>query len=407
MPASRRNRYSKSLQGLNAVGIISPALAYTAQTTFAGFVGTSVTPALNGTVAVINDTTKAVVTTPLTAGTKFFLAQLVDGSVKKTPVMTFGAPDTIINKKVYVAPVKQVTTIGWNGTSGSLNLTAPVAPATKTAVLSARDTSPSNQPFPVQEGRAFIKNPTATLFDMTAAIVSEFLNAVDYQGNSDINFVNAEVRTNGTNTAIATVTATFTEGSAIVSYSGAHTLAVGEIIEYTAANTSYKVVEVLSTTLARLDRPYAGTSVTTAGGGTGKKTVITATGIILTAFVEDTTFVISLGQDLANATVTQTTPWKQGSGAAWQVAAMEEETQVMGGFTTGNYPFVQDYGKPTSFVINPETSALQYVTWFLKYRTVTDSMAYVNEPAAFFAYALLACPDAGGPLTTLNTVLGT
>lgn len=406
MATSRRNRYSKSLEGLNAIGIVSPALAYTAQTTYAGFVGSAVTPALNGTIAIVNATTNAVLTTLLTAGTRFFVAQIVDGNIKKTPVMTFGA-DTTIRKVVYVAPVKQKVNIGWNGSAGSLNLTAPSAGQTRTAVLSVRDTSPANQPFPVQEGRAVIKNTAATLFDMTAAIVSEFLNAVDYQGNSDINFVNAEVLTNGTATAIATVTATVITGSSTVTFSGAHTLAVGEILQFTATGKSYKIVAVPSSTVAVMDRPYAGDSFTTAGGGTSKKTVITATGIELTAFVEDTTFVVSVQQDLAFATIVNTTPWVQGSGAPWQVSAMEDQTQVFDGFTTGNYPWVQDFGKPTSFVASPETSAVQFTTYYMKAKNSTDSMAYPNEQVSVFGYTILAVPNAGGPQATVDTVFGT
>jgi len=405
MATSRRNRYGRSLNGLNAIGFFSPVTAYTAATTYTEFVSLSALAANNGKMAIINDTTKAVLTSALTSGTRFFIAQVVDGDIKKSPVMTFST-GTVIRKTVYNAPVLQETRVGYNGSTGTLGVAAPAAGQTNTYTISARDTSPASQPFPIQEGTAVVKSTTATIYDITASLVSDFLNVPDYEKSSDINFVNAEIITNGTATAIATVTATVIQGSATVTYSGAHTLVVGDLLEFTATGKTYKVVQVISSTVAVLDRPYAGTSFTTAAGGTAKKTVVTATGIAFTAFVEDTNFVLSKNSSLSGALVTFTTPWKQGSGAAWQASLMEEETHVFSGFTTGNYPFVQDMGKPTSFVLNPETSAVQYTMYFIKYTNTTDSMAYFNQPTSAFGYLIMGIPNSGGPQATIDTVLG-
>jgi hypothetical protein len=409
MAASRRNRYYKNLSGLNAQGFFSPASTnYTSATTLAGFVnGVGAGTITNGTIAIINATTNAVITGALSAGTKFFIAQALDGSVKKSTIMTFGGSDLEIKKTAYTAPVLQQTIIGYNGTSGVIGTIIPTAGNTKTLALSIRDTSPATQPFPVQAGSVTVKNSAATEFDAVAALVSDLMNVGDFEANSDGNFARVEIITNGTPTAIATVTATCLEGSDVVTYSGAHTLVVGDILNITlnGVTRAYKAAEILSSTVVRLDRPFAGTSGTTAGGGTAKVATITELGIVITAYVQDTCFVVSKGNDLVDATVTNVTAWKLGSGAAWQVSALEAETQVMSGYTTGNEAFAADYGKPTSFV--SETEATTFDLWFLKYKNTTPSMAYMNQNTEHVGYVVIAAPSSGTTAADeLVTILG-
>jgi hypothetical protein len=409
MATSRRNRYSKSLEGLNAIGIISPAVAYTNQTTFAAFVASAADSANNGKVAIIDASTNNVKTTALSAGDKFFIAQAVDGNIKKTPTMVFGtANNTNIKKTAYAAPTKQVVSVGYNGTAGTSGIAAPSAGSSKTYVLSVRDTSPSTQPFPVQEGRVKVTNSSASIYDIAAQLITDLQNLKDYYNSADINFVEAKLLLVGTDTQIATVTGTFTKGSVNVTYSGSHTLAVGEIVSIGNAGTSqvYKVVAVPSATTVVLDRPFVGDTVTTGAGGTYKVTVPTEVGIVISAIVEDTTFVVTLQENLSSATVTNTTAWRQGSGAPWQVALLEEQTAVMDGDTVQNAQWPKDYGQPTRFVVDPETSALQYTQYFISAYNKTASMAYPNEIASSRSYVIIACPNSGGPDTTISTVLG-
>lgn len=409
MAVSRRNRYFKSLSGLNAQGFFSPAVEYATSTTFADFVrGVGTGTISSGTIAVINAATQAVQAGALVAGTKYFIAQAVDGDVKKSVTFVAGTGNIEVRKTAYSAPVKQRTIIGYNGTSGVMGTIIPAAGAKTNLTLSIRDTSPGSQPFPVQEGTTQISNSAATEFDAVASLVANLSNVPDYERNSDVNLVRVEMLSNGTKTAIATVTATVQEGSPQVTYSGAHTLAVGDILQITlnGLDTVYKVVSVPSTTVAVLDRPFAGASGTTAAAGTAKVTVPTEYGIVLTAFVEDTAFVVTKNDDLVNATVTEATTWKQGSGAAWQVAAMESECQVFAGYTTGNEAFTEDYGKPASFV-SPE-SGLIYNLWFIKYNNSTASMAYPNENTHHIGYIILAAPTTGAtPSNELDLILGT
>lgn len=407
--ASLRNRYSKSLEGLNAIGFVSPAVDYaTLFTTFAAFVAASGVAANQGAIGVFRPdlATTPIQTAALAAGNEFFIAQIVDGQIKKTPTMVFGkANDTRVKHTPYNAPVKQNITIGWNGTTGTIDMTAPLAGETKTYVLSARDTSPSTQPFPVQEGRIVVKNPSATLLDMVFALVYDFTNAPDYERNSDISFVRVNVIHDAPGAAIAAVTATLNNGSATVVFSGAHTLVVGDIIEVLANGFSYKIVAVPSTTVAVLDRVYSGPTLVTAAGGVNKMSgpAVNA-GIVLEAYVEDTTFVVSLGQDMQGATINNITPWKQGAGAPWQVAAMEDQTQVMDGYTTLNAAFTQDYGAPTKFAA-ADGSAVTYNQIYIQAYNKTASMGYPNEQVKTQSNVILASPVAGAtPDTELITI---
>ena len=405
---SLRNRYAKSLEGLNAIGFVSPAVVYTAQTTYAGFVGSAATAANNGTLAIINADTMAVRTTALAAGDRFFVAQIVDGNIKKTPIMVFGtANGTTVKKTAYNAPVKQVISIGFNGTAGTSGIAAPSAGNKKNYVLSARDTSPSTQPFPVQEGRVVVDNASATIYDIAAALITDLQNLNDNYKNADVNFIEAQLLLVGTDTQIATVTATFTKDSKLVTFSGASTCSVGDIISVGNAATSqvYKVAALSGANAVILDRPFVGTTTTTGAGGVYKVTVPTEVGIILTAIVEDTTFVVTLQEDLANATVTNTTAWKQGAGAAFQVIAMEEQTQVMDGLTTNNAQWPEDYGKPTKFAA-ADGSGVTYNQYFISAYNKTASMAYPNEIASSASYCIIACPIGGStPDATVSTVL--
>lgn len=413
MAASRRNRYSRSTTGLNAIGFFAPALAYYAGANYSAFVTASATAANNGQMGIFNFPALTTRSTALGAGDRFFIAQIVDGDVKKSPVMSYDstalsftnpAPNANVQvrKTVYSAPVLQSIALGFNGTSGDLGIpiTAPTTPITYS--FSVRDTSPSTQPFPVQSGQ-ILSRIAAAKTETAFALASDFVNALDLERSSDIPFCSCDVRTNGTNTGIATVTATFINGSPVVTYSGTSTLAVGEIIEVAATTFSYKVISLVSSTVAILDRPYQGVSFTTAASGTGKKTVVTAVGLYITAIVEDTTFVVASTGIPLTIPPTVITAWRQGSGASWQMLDMERDTAVMSGYTNANAPFIEDLGKPTFFVI--ENSAAQFTSYFIRFRNTTESMAYANEVASSFGYVIIGAINSGGPDATISTVL--
>ena len=115
-------------------------------------------------------------------------------------------------------------------------------------------------------------------------------------------------------------------------------------------------------------------------------------GLLITAVAEDVVFSVGASEDLAAADISMLTEWKQGSGAPWQVASMEKETQVFAGETTQNIAFREDFGRPNSFVdpaADPTAVVNQYSLWFIKYRKGTPSMAYYHEYVDNFGYIIL------------------
>lgn len=428
MAASRRNRYSRSTTGLNAIGFFASQVAYTAAATYSAFVTSAATVANNGQMGVFQYPALTLQSggSNLSAGDRFFIAQIVDGDIKKTPILTYdslaisyasNSPTSAVasftvRKTAYSAPVLQSVTLGYNGTSGDLGMTAGTVAAPLTYSVSARDTSPSTQPFPVQSGTIKSTVSSASKLEMASALASDFSNAVDYEKSSDIMFCTCDLRTNGTVTNLGTRTATVVNGSTLVTFDAAHGLvaSTAAYIQFVATGFFYKVVAIPSTTTMTLDRPYQGASFTTAAGGTSFITVAnlataTLVGLNFTSIVEDTTFVLSYSSLPITIPPTVVTAWKQGSGAPWQVADMEKDTQVLSGFTNANAPFVQDMGQPTLFVTSPETSAAQYTTYFCRFRNSTESMAYANETAASYGYIIIACPNGTSPDTQISKIL--
>lgn len=407
MAKSLRNRYSKSLFGTNHQGYHSKSVAYATAANLGAFALTGT----EGQIGIFMTATGLLKSDALTAGDKFVIAQIKDGELRKTPELTYGSGNLAITKTDYEAPVKQITHIGYNGTSGSLNI--PTIAAGQEYVVTARDTTPGTQPFPVMEGRAVVSNASGVdEYDIVFKIVADLLNLYDFENNADNAFIVPEIICDTAQAAIGTATLATTNGSRLLTYSAAHSLAVGDYVRI--RTVVYQVVSVPSTTTVILDRDYTGTTEATLATGTtavthGKLTYVSGTtelGIRLTSVTEDTNFVASAGEDLAGATVTASTAWKQGSGAAWQVSAIEDESIVFDGFTTGNYPFVEDFGKPTKFV--DPTSSTTYNLWFLQYKKTTASMAYPNEQAHHVGLVVISAPSSGTtPDTTLDTVLGT
>lgn len=379
----KRYRYSKNLEGINFQGFFSNATAYAAATTIGAFAASS---EADGTLGVFNkDGTLR--STVLTAGTEFFIAQLQDGLVKRSIDLVYGANtqkgSLVVNKTVYSAPVYNKWAIGYNATSGAIGI--PTLAAKQEYVVSARNLTPGNMPFPVMEGRKVIGTGDTGLsdYDICAAICQDLNGQFNYEGNGDEGFMVADIASAMTGTAMAvTANHTFTQGSTTV------TVSADATSDLSGANSGYvmviatkKVYKVASYTTGglqyELDRPWATTSAVIADTAMKKAAAAAVAaaevGIILTSTTEDVVFTVLAGQDLAAATLTQVTNWKQGSGAAWQVAQMEEEAAVFSGDTTINMPWRSDFGYPKRFV--DPASSNHYDLSFLEYNLITPSAA--------------------------------
>lgn len=366
-----QNRYSRTLIGRNTTVIVAGQCAITAAATpYATFVNNAVSGSLpDGTIGIFNEATGLAITTALPANTKFFVAQAISNSkggwnVKKTPTYLYNASEISIAQQVYVAPVKPVAYIGFNGTSGSLNL-GTITP-NYTYLATINDTSPANQPIP-----SYVYDEVAkTGSDAYSLLVNSsggIVNKINDYGTGKTSWANlqknpkiyvADVVSNGTYIA-STTTAShgFTNNSINVVAGGANSVVAGDYIRIgTNVGTTgvYKVVTVGLTAFTgatandyTLDRPYTGATatVTVFRGATP-----TEFGIKVTTTNFDSTFRLSVSQYLENAIITYATDWKQGSGRAIQVKEFEDAGSIFQGVTTGNTTFTEDWGKPTSLV---------------------------------------------------------
>jgi len=196
----RRERYSRNTEGWNAQGFFSPSgtnAAYATEATLAEMVYAAEIKA--GTIGVYNAETGALVTALPSAGDKLSLAQKnTEGDLKKST--DFVAGQFTVSKTEYAAPAEQKDIIS------PLNIS--IVGGLQEFVLSVRDRTPGNQPFPVAEGRAIVRSGAPSDYEIANAIVTDINNSYDYERNADNAFVAVNVITD-----IAGTTATLGTGS--------------------------------------------------------------------------------------------------------------------------------------------------------------------------------------------------
>lgn len=401
------SRYSKNLAGVAQKFFVGTA-TYTDDTTFAAFVAN----APDGEMGVFLDT-GAVRTTALTSTVnKFFIAQKRDGLVNKTPILDFND----IFRKVqtdYAAPVKQISTIGYNGTSGDLGFNFTTASSTNTLTygLAASETTPGNQPFPVQEGYATVNSSTADEYTVLAAIVSQLNGDFDYQNVQPDRFVKAEILSNGAITEFAaTADPILVNGSRTVNFVAAVTIATGDLVIFRGA--VYKVTTgVTAGTVITIDRPYQGVSETidvdTTVDLAGTMAYTSGTnllGVRFTAINNESHFKVRGLALNSGDTVTAITAWLLGSGAGAQILELEKESHYFDGVGSPlNAAFKADYGEPENITDSAGT-----------YHQIFLDLAPKALPGAGLPHyetkqiqrVLIAAPSSGTLESTLGTVFG-
>lgn len=401
--------YAKNLSGLNQTVFVATAAQYTALTTITAF-GAS---AAEGEMGVFLDT-GALRTTALTAGLNFFIAQKRDGFVKKTPIINW---DNLFRKlrTAYDAPVKQVTSIGFNRTvvtsDLSFDFTGASLSNTLTFGLAASETTPGNQPFPVQEGYATVNSSTADEYTVLASIVSQLNGDYDYQRTQPDKFVLAEIQADGTRTALA-ANATVVNGSKSVTVT-AHALTAGTLVSL--IDVVYKIATVVDANTFLLDRPYAGASGTvTAGTAVGQGSSVTYVsgtnkfGVRLTSISFDTHFKARGISGLYLSPVLVLTAWKLGSGSGTSVAELEKtEGAIFDGVgSTINAPFKADYGQPSLFASTSQTYDLFFLDFASK--LIPGAGLPTGYEQKQIERIILATPPTGGssPGDEFQTIFG-
>lgn len=404
--------YSKNLQGIRGHVFIGTATVYTTQATFALFINNAVEGELG-----VYTAAGARQTAALVAGDQFFLAQKKDGQISKTPILNFN--DIYSKRKtIYDAPVKQIATIGFLGT-GTLDLSTNFATITagtsQTLGLSIRNTVPSNQPFPVQEGYAVATSSADNEYTRIAQLVANFNQDFDYEKASPDIFAYAEILQSSTTTAI-TVAATLSviQGVNQVVFNAAPTgaPAVGEYIAIGGTGQTgavYKITAIAADTVTyTLDRPYAAaTNAALAIANVLKAPFVSGTslmGIRITAVTTDDHFVVNVTDGLLNSPITATTDWKLGAGYGAAIQALEDEGQFFAGVgSVKNAAFSADYGLPTKFALAASNYDQIYVDLQPSMR---PSAGLPVTETKQIQRLLIAAPTAASPSSVLQTIFG-
>lgn len=400
------SKYSKNLAGQALKVFVSPAVAYTTDATLALFIDNAVEGELG--VYLSDGTLK---TSVLNAGEEFIIVQKRDGGLNKTPILKYNEVFDI-RLAEYDAPVKQITSIGYNGTSGDLFPSFAAASATNTLTfgISARETTPGNQPFPVQEGYATVNSSTADEYTVLASIVSQLNGDFDYERTQPDKFVKAEILSNGALTEL-TEDATVVNGSTIVTFAGNQTLATGSFLSFRGA--IYKVaVGVTAGTSLTLDRPYQGVSETIDVSATvdlaaaaAYTSGTTALGVRLTSIEFESHFKVVGNPGLEAAPVTALTAWKLGIGSGASIVALEKEGLFFDGLgSTPNAAFKEDYGQPTLFA----SASGEYDLFFIDAAPkVLPSALPTQFEQKQIQRVVIAAPQSGtSPTADLEAILG-
>jgi hypothetical protein len=408
------SQYSINLSGVNQKVIVGTA-TYTAQTTYAAFVAS----AADGEVGVfLDDGTRR--TTALTSGLRFFVAQKRDGSVNKTPVLAF---DDIIRRlrTPYSAPVAKVMALGYHPTANpsatfGLDFTGASATNTLTIGVAARDLTPGNQPFPVQEGYTTVNSTTANQYAVLSDLVKNLMGSLDYENVYPDRFVRAEILQSSTTTAITVATSlAVTTGQNIVTFNSAPTgapaiggyLAIGGTGQL---GDVYRVIGINGTAYT-LDRPYTGSSnAALAIANVLNAPFVSGTSFIGLRFTGLSTDYIYTVQGLGTPSALQTsatvvTQWVLGSGAGSQIRYLEGSEGIIfdGVGSTRNTAFREDYGQPTLIASNSGTYDQIFID--LAARNIPSSIP-VQVEQRLIQRVLIAAPSGGTLNSTLQTVFG-
>jgi hypothetical protein len=269
--------------------------------------------------------------TALAATAQYFVVQGrgTTTSLMKSPAITKGTTTFSIAK--YKAAVQQVTYVGYNGTTGAL----PVANSTDFYIkIRKRDNDAANRSQPMSLFAGPVKtDSTGTQAELAFALAKNGIkNFAQEPANGYLKF---EVVSNGTLAAIGTTTLAATNGSKLLTYSAAHSLAVGDLVFI--AGATYKVTAVPSATTVTLNIAFQGTTVAALATGTtyasthGKLTVPTAFGVRLTGVPAP--FNVNTMRDyyanrftttFSDSTTLITVSGAQNGNGVWQQVAMDE-----------------------------------------------------------------------------------
>ena len=355
----------------------------------------------DGQILVVGQDGYTVDTTPTyTEHKKIKLVQRFNNSLYFTPFIT-GVDITNWKGRAYSADTFRTECIGFNGTSGSFDITTPTEHFIFKITSEFEDTMYRTRDYT----RTYVYTAdTPTKIGLASAILKQ--GSKDWVMGSGKVIYEMLVDVAGVDTGETT---TVTKGSARVVFSGAHGLVVGDVfrpLSGTATTACYVVKTVISTTVLDMTSAYTGTSGT---GNASEKVTVGANevGIRVTAFDTDefspdlsssrlNNFSISL-VNFGTSTRTVSTLSKRGSGAYRRVAELEHQHVANDGAT--NYStFPLDTARKFA------ASGTNYdIMWFPFSGKSDPSLIQAQTPRD--QAVLIAMPTGGAAYTALRTSL--
>jgi hypothetical protein len=411
-----KNNFWKTLAGDKRIEVIvGSAVAYTDDTTYEAFITNSV----EGEIGFFNADTKAVISGAIGATTRFFLALKRGGRIfKTTPSLGSEVKKT---KVAYVAPVKQITDIGFGtkatltvgnivytaragGTGGNSITITVVDPAGNNAALSVGVVSNDITINLATDGASA---PTSTGSQVLAALQASAaaMALVSVAGTGTMTTVQAAAAQTALAGGAAATAPTAgeeynleimdltTQAQPFPTYMYSYVAKTGDTI----ASVIAALVALINdtTSFANRDRDL----IVTATSGTGVLT--------LTAKDYGVTFNVLLQQKTYTAaSASVRAKMKLGSGYYEQAAEMELAGDIYGGVQT-QYPETHtapdDWGKPPSLVLSTNTYNMYQwskIPW-------ENSRTPHNQWSPGLKVFGLAVPSNGtNPSSTVDTILG-
>lgn len=316
-------------------------------------------------------------------------------------------------KQAYTAPVKQVSYIGYNGSTGSLNLPTITANSTGTIGMVQQEVTTSDQ---IREQSQYTTAPlvaSETAYNICLQIVNAINNATSKTHTADIisNGAGTTIAIGGAITgtgAASTQKSSATNGSTTVTITAttltATTLADGSLI--TLGGILYKVSgtpDITSNVLTlTLDRAYTGTTYSAVrldDSTYGVKTVATPTeyGIKLVADTAGYVYNYFKQDVLQDATITYTTGASKGFGTGAAIAAIEEGLMAY----RGQMDTASKWAKQ---LVRFADASATYDVYTISYRNTTVETGVEHNKAANSSMAI-AVPVGYDGQANLETIL--
>lgn len=400
-----KNNFFKMLWGNNIQGVISGAVAYTPQATYALFQAN----AAQGELGIFDAVALTLISGAGAASTTLdiFIAVMRDGAIERTPAFKIGQVDQ--TRTAYSAPVKQISNIqlGYQASLILQDLTyTAVTPGTGgNAITVANVVAGNNTALTIGvAGSAITVNEATNGGGVATSTAAQIAAAIIASGAATA-LVSVAVTGNTGTVQTAAGATNLAGGAALVNPTVGQIFEIG-ILELTPGNQpfptyDYQYVSIAGDTMDTVAAKLVNMINSNLNYANQNRDLIltalynnTTKVITLTAINFGVSFKILTKYDLDPVSfVTYTTPMHLGSGFTQQMQFLQDALDIYKGVTT-NYPLQgsnpADWGKPTDQIIT--TVGYNIYVWTGFRDDVSKTPAHRQ---AFQRYIVAACPSTG------------